>query len=166
MSRLELLPRRVTPGAAAGESLRSSGVLLSPNRVNPGAIAQSCHYWSSCSGNSLLGLLPSHVTPGALSVSCHSWSSCRRFSNFQRLIAFTLSCHSWISCSVMSHLELLPSRVTPGTLSGEFLVSSGVLFSPSLVTPRSLVESCQPCKSCRRISKFQRRIVFAQSCHS
>ena len=55
----------------------------------------------------------------------------------------------------MSALVLLPSRVNPGTLSGEFLISSGVLLTPSLVTPGSLAESCQPCKSCRVVSLLE-----------
>ena len=58
------------------------------------------------------------VTPGALAQSCHSWSS----------------------FPVVSLLELLPSRVTPGAFAGEFLSSSGVLFSPSRITRGSLAD--------------------------
>ena len=90
-SLLELLPCRVTPGAPAGESLYSSGALLSPSRVTPGALAQSCQ----------------------------SWSSCRQLSNFQRPIVFARrvtpgalaqSCQSWSSCPVVALLELLPAN--------------------------------------------------------
>ena len=75
----------------------------------------------------------------------------------------------------MSLLKRLPSRVTPGSLAGEYLISSGVLFSPRRVTPAYLVQSCHSWNSaeschywncCRRISNFQRRIAVAQSCHS
>ena len=41
----------------------------------------------------------------------------------------------------MSLLELLPSRVTPEAIAGEFLISSGVLFSLSRVTPEALAQS-------------------------
>ena len=58
----------------------------------------------------------------------------------------------------MSLLEHFPSIVTPGA---------------SRDIPGALAQSChsgrQSCHSwstCRRISKFQRRIVFAQTCHA
>ena len=38
-----LLPSRVTPGTLAGEFLISCGVLLSPRRVTPAHLAESCH---------------------------------------------------------------------------------------------------------------------------
>ena len=53
MSLLELFPYRVTPGAPAGESLSSSGVMLSASHVT----------WNSCPEMSLLVLWPSFATP-------------------------------------------------------------------------------------------------------
>ena len=61
MSLLELLPSRVTTGTAAGEFLISSGALLSPSRVTPGALAYASHTRSSCPVTSLLELSHSHV---------------------------------------------------------------------------------------------------------
>ena len=54
MSLLQLLPSRVTPGVPAGEFPSSRGVLLSPIRVTPGTLAQSCHSCSPCQVASLL----------------------------------------------------------------------------------------------------------------
>ena len=57
MTLLELLPCRVTPGAAAGEFLSSGGLLLLPNRVTPGTLAQSYHSWNFCRIVKLLELV-------------------------------------------------------------------------------------------------------------
>ena len=60
MSLLELLLSRVTPGILAGDFLISSGVLLSPSRVTPGTLAQSCQSWSVCPVVAILKLLPAN----------------------------------------------------------------------------------------------------------
>ena len=118
MSILELLASRDTPGAPAGNSLISSGILFSPSRDIPGALAQSCHSWNSCPVMSLLELSPSRVTHGDLAQSLHFLSS----------------------PPVVSLLPLLPSRVTPAGSACESLSTSGVLLSPRLVTPGSLAQ--------------------------
>ena len=66
----------------------------------------------------------------------------------------------------MSNLDLLASNVAPGDLADEFTSPSGVLLSPSHVTPGVLAQSCHPWSSRRRIYKSQRGIAFAQSSHS
>ena len=66
MSILELAPSRVNPGSHPGEILSSRGELLSPSRVTPGALAQSCHILNSCA---------SHDTPESPVQSCHFMST-------------------------------------------------------------------------------------------
>ena len=126
---------------------------LLQSHITPGALAQSCHSWSTCPVVSLLELYPRQVTPGSLYLSCHSWRSCR----------------------VVSLLEILPSRVTPGAPTGEFQISSGVFLLPSRFTPEAFeqsghswrfVQSCHTWNSCQRISGFQRRNALTQLCHS
>ena len=123
------LPRRVTTGTASGEFLISSGALLSPSLVTPGALAHASHTRSSCPVTSLLELSPSHDSPGALAQLCHSLSYCPFVSLLELLQANlyvpTANCFRvapgalaqsfrfLYSCPLLSFLELLPSHVTP-----------------------------------------------------
>ena len=169
------------PGTLAGEYLISSGELLSPRRVTPAYLAQSCNSWNSCRVVSLLELLPANflfpaahccrpvvsllellpmqVTPGALVQSRPSLSS--------RPVMF-----SWSSCPVVSLLELLPIRVTPGAPACESLCSNGELLSPRRVTPGAFAQSFRFLYSCPLLSFLEllpshvTPCALALSCHS
>ena len=109
MTLLVLLASPFIPGSLPGEFLSSIGEFLSPSRVTPGALAQSCQFLNSC---------PSHVTHGALDKSCHFSSICTVMSPHDLVPchvtpgARAQSCHSWSSCPFPSILERLPSHVT------------------------------------------------------
>ena len=130
-----------TPGTLAAEFLSSSVVLLSPSRLTPGSLVQSCHSCSYCPVMPLLELLPSQITPEVLAQSCHACSSCRVVSLLELLPSHgTTWTHAqpWLifnSRPVMSPLETMPSHVIPGSLAGQFLSSRGVLLSPCRITP-------------------------------
>ena len=150
MSLLELSRSHVTPGVLA-QSCHSwcscsvvSFLEILPCHVTPRALAQSCHSWSYIPVMSLLVHLPSHVTTVALAQSCHSWNTCPVVSLLELMPAKFKVRAAYCFCPVVPLLERLtrqdtsgglPSRVTPGSLASKFLISSGVMLSPSCVTP-------------------------------
>ena len=117
MTNLEVKPMNLQVPAAycfrPDLSLRE----LFPSNVTSGALAQSCHSWSSCPVESLLELLPSRVNPGSLPGEFLSSRGELHSPSRVTLVALAQSCHFLSSRPVMSLLELLPSHVTPGALA-------------------------------------------------